>query len=73
MDIVNARLDRRAFFCVQRGGAFRAGFARIRRIRTDGRKNAFPAPPCGAGRAAPLPGHSGNSRRAGGDSTCIAP
>ena len=26
--------------------------------------NAFPAPPCGAGRSAPLPGHSGNSRPA---------
>ena len=42
----------------------RAGFARTRRMPTDGRKNAFPAPPCGAGRSAPLPGHSGNSRPA---------
>ena len=47
-----------------RGRGQRPAFARTRRIRTDGRKNAFPAPPCGAGRAAPWSGHSGNSRPA---------
>ena len=40
-------------------GAFHAGCARTRRMRTGGRKNAFPAPPCGAGRPAALLGHSG--------------
>ena len=35
--------------------------ARTRRMPTGGLKNAFPAPPCGAGRAAPLSGHSGDS------------
>ena len=41
----------------------------------DGRaEKRFPCAPCGAGRAAPLPEHSGiRQRRAGGDSACIAP
>ena len=55
-------------------GASAPHSARTRRMPTGGLKNAFPAPPCGAGRAAPLPGHSGiRQHRAGGDSTCIAP
>ena len=47
-----------------RGRGQRAAFARTRRMRTSGRKNAFPVALCGAGRSAPLPGHSGNSRPA---------
>ena len=34
-------------------GAFRSAFARTRRIRTGGRKNAFPVAPCRADRPAP--------------------